>query len=290
MTKTFLCRWRMILALGLALGPTHLHGETSMAANERYERGYAALAALAPQKAQAVQDALADIAPDLGRFVVEFGYGDIFTRPGLAPAERQTATIAALAALGNAAPQLAFHVEAGLATGLSPEAIVEIIYVTTVFAGFPAGLNALAVCREVFAAKGLTVSRLAAHPEGATDRRARGLAALAATSRDAGEKVVASMAGIAPDMADFLLDFSYGDVISRTILTPGQKEIAMIAAATARGTMAPQLKVHVKAARAVGLTREQIVEVIIQMAAYAGFPAAINGVLATRDALAEMGE
>ncbi|OLN26278.1 4-carboxymuconolactone decarboxylase [Desulfovibrio sp. DV] len=290
MTKTFLCRWRMILALGLALGLTDLHGETSMAANERYERGYAALAALAPEKAQAVQDALAGIAPDLGRFVIEFGYGDIFTRPGLTPAERQTATIAALAALGNAAPQLAFHVEAGLAAGLSPEAIVEIIYVTTVFAGFPAGLNALAVCREVFAAKGLTVSRQAAHPEGDTDRRARGLAALAATSRDAGEKVVASMAGIAPDMADFLLEFSYGDVISRTILTPGQKEIAMIAAATARGTMAPQLKVHVKAGRAVGLTREQIVEVIIQMAAYAGFPAAINGMLATRDALAEMGE
>nr|WP_043635987.1 carboxymuconolactone decarboxylase family protein [Desulfovibrio sp. TomC] len=261
-----------------------------MTANERYERGYAALAALAPQKAQAVQDALADIAPDLGRFVVEFGYGDIFTRPGLTPAERQTATIAALTALGNAAPQLAFHVEAGLATGLSPEAIVEIIYVTTVFAGFPAGLNALAVCREVFAAKGVTVRQRPAHPDGETDRRTRGLATLAATSRDAGEKVVASMAGIAPDMADFLLDFSYGDVISRTILSPGQKEIAMIAAATARGTMAPQLKVHVKAARVVGLTREQIVEIMIQMAAYAGFPAALNGISATRDALAEMGE
>jgi len=261
-----------------------------METNERYQRGYAALAALAPEKAQAVQDALADIAPDLGRFVVEFGYGDIFTRPGLAPDLRQVATIAALTALGNAAPQLAFHVEAGLATGLSPEAIVEILYVATVFAGFPAGLNAIAVCREVFAARGVAVAQRAAHPDGDADRRARGLATLATTSRDAGEKVLAAMAGIAPDMADFLLDFSYGDVISRTILTPGQKEIAMIAAATARGTMAPQLKVHVKAARAVGLTREQIVEVILQMAGYAGFPAAINGMLAARDALAELGE
>ncbi|MHC1788008.1 carboxymuconolactone decarboxylase family protein [Solidesulfovibrio sp.] len=290
MTKTVLCRWRMILALGLALGSTLVHGETSMAANERYERGYAALAALAPQKARAVQDALAGIAPDLGRFIVEFGYGDIFTRPGLTPAERQVATIAALTALGNAAPQLAFHVEAGLAAGLSPEAIVEIVYVTTVFAGFPAGLNALAVCREVFAAQGVAVTHQPAHPDGETDRRARGLATLATTSREAGERVVASLAGFAPDMADFLLDFSYGDVISRQILSPGQKEIAMIAAATARGTMAPQLAVHVKAARAVGLTREQIVEVIIQMAGYAGFPAAINGMLVARDALAELGE
>ena len=261
-----------------------------METNERYQRGYAALAALAPQKAQAVQDALADIAPDLGRFVVEFGYGDIFTRPGLTPDLRQLATIAALTSLGNAAPQLAFHVEAGLAAGLTPEAVIEIISVATVFAGFPAGLNAIAVCREVFAAKGVTVTRQSAHPDGETDRRARGLAALALTSREAGERVVASLADIAPDMADFILDFSYGDVISRQVLSLGQKEIAMMAAATARGTMAPQLKVHVKAARAVGLSREQIVEVILQMAAYAGFPAAINGMLAVRDALAELGE
>ena len=290
MSEPSRCCWLGVLVLGLALGPKPVQGETQMETNERYERGFAALAALAPQKAQAVQDALADIAPDLGRFVIEFGYGDIFTRPGLTPAQRQVATIAALTALGNAAPQLAFHVEAGLAAGLTPEAVIETVYVATVFAGFPAGLNAITVCREVFAAQGVAVTHQPAHPDGETDRRARGLATLALTSRDAGERVLASLADIAPDMTDFLLDFSYGDVISRTILTPGQKEIAMIAAATARGAMAPQLKVHVKAARAVGLTREQIVEVIIQMAGYAGFPAAINAMLAARDALAELGE
>lgn len=288
--RSWLRCWLAILALGLPLGPTFVHGGPDMSQTDRYARGLAALEALAPQKARAVQAGLAGIAPDLGRFVVEFGYGDIFTRPGLTPAERQVATIAALTALGNAAPQLAFHVEAGLATGLSPEAIVEIVYVATVFAGFPAGLNALAVCREVFAARGVAVSPRPAHPDGETDRRARGLAALATTSREAGERVVASLADIGPDMAGFILDFSYGDVISRQILSPGHKEIGMMAAAVARGTMAPQLAVHVKAARAVGLTREQIVEVIVQMAVYAGFPAAINGMLVARDALAELGE
>lgn len=64
----------------------------------------------------------------------------------------------------------------------------------------------------------------------------------------------------------------------------------MIAAATARGTMEPQLKVHVKAARAVGVSREQIVEVLIQMAVYAGFPAALNGLGVARTAFAEIGE
>ena len=281
---------RAVLALIAAsiLAATPTYGAQAM--NERYERGWAALTALAPQRAQAVQDALADIAPDMGRFIVEFGYGDIFTRPGLDPVLRQTATIAALTALGNAAPQLRFHIEAGLAAGLSPEAVIEIIYVTTVFAGFPAGINAIAAARAVFAEKGVTVTPPQAHAPADTDRRARGLAAVNATSRTAGQHVLDSLADIAPDMAAFIIDFSYGDVISRNVLTPGQKEICMIAAATARGAMEPQLKVHVKAARAVGLGREQIVEVVIQMAAYAGFPAAINGLTATRDALRELGE
>jgi len=255
--------------------------------NERYQRGWAALSALAPDKAQAVQDALADIAPDMGRFVVEFGYGDIFTRPGLAPELRQTATIAALTALGNAAPQLAFHIEAGLTAGLTPEAIVEIIYITTVFAGFPAGLNALACARQVFAAKAVTVTPPAAHAPDETDRRRRGLAALDASSRQAGQHVLDALADIAPDMAGFILDFSYGDVISRNVLPPAHKEIAMIAAAAARGTMAPQLAVHIKAARQVGVSREQIVETLVQMAAYAGFPAALNALATARTALGE---
>lgn len=258
--------------------------------NERYARGFASLAALAPEKAQAVQDALADIAPDMWRFIVEFGYGEIFTRPGLDVASRQTATIAALTALGNAAPQLRFHIEAGLAAGLSPQAVIEIIYVTTVFAGFPAGINAIVAARGVFEEKGVKMPLYPDGPSATTDRRARGLAALAVTSQAAGRQVLDSLSDIAPDFAGFLLDFSYGDVISRGILTSGQKEIAMIAAATARGTMEPQLKVHVKAAWAVGLSREQIVEVIIQMAVYAGFPAAINGLVAARAAFREMGE
>ncbi len=282
--KGMLC-WML---LALALTTTASHGGTGM--SERYQRGWAALSALAPGKAQAVQDALADIAPDMGRFVVEFGYGDVFTRPGLDPASRQTATIAALAALGNAAPQLRFHIEAGLAAGLSPEEVVEILYVTTVFAGFPAGLNALAAAREVFAERGLTVTPPKAHAPEATDRRERGLAAVAATSQTAGRHVLDALADIAPDMAAFILDFSYGDVISRNILTPAQKEIAMIAAAAARGTMEPQLKVHIKAARTVGVSREQIVEVLIQMAGYAGFPAALNALAAARSAFAEIGE
>ena len=120
------------------------------------------------------------------------------------------------------------------------------------------------------------------------ERYTRGWEALVALAPEKAQAVQDALADIAPDMADFILDFSYGDVISRTVLTPAQKEIAMVAAATARGTMAPQLKVHAKAALAVGMTREQLAEVVIQMAVYAGFPAALNGLTALREAFAEV--
>jgi 4-carboxymuconolactone decarboxylase len=60
------------------------------------------------------------------------------------------ATIAALTALGNAAPQLKVHIEAGLNVGLSRDEIVEVIMQMAVYAGFPAALNGLFAAKEVF--------------------------------------------------------------------------------------------------------------------------------------------
>lgn len=96
--------------------------------------------------------ALADIAPDFARLLIEFPFGDIYTRPGLGLREREIATIAALCALGTATPQLKVHIEAGLNVGLSREEIVELLMQMAVYAGFPAALNGLFAAREVFAA------------------------------------------------------------------------------------------------------------------------------------------
>ena len=74
---------------------------------------------------------------------------------------------------------------------------------------------------------------------------------------------------------------------SRQAPEPTTAQARHVAAATARGTMAPQLKVHAKAALAVGMTREQLAEVVIQMAVYAGFPRALNATFAAREVFAE---
>ncbi|GGF09705.1 4-carboxymuconolactone decarboxylase [Aliidongia dinghuensis] len=127
---------------------TQTHYET----NDRFERGQRALAEIDGAGGQKVIDALADIAPDFARYLLEFPFGDIYSRPGLDLRSREIATIAALTALGNAAPQLKVHIAAGLNVGLGREEIVETIMQMAVYAGFPAALNGLFAAKEVFAA------------------------------------------------------------------------------------------------------------------------------------------
>ena len=119
-----------------------------------------------------------------------------------------------------------------------------------------------------------------------SERYQRGLARLKEIDGEAGEKVVASLADIAPDFAQYLIEFPFGDIYSRPGLDLRSREIAVVAALTAMGNAAPQLKVHLHAALNVGVTREEIVEVIMQMAVYAGFPAALNGLAAAREVFA----
>ena len=128
------------------------------------------------------------------------------------------------------------------------------------------------------------LQNLPQHP--APDRYQQGLAKLREIDGEAGERVIDSLAGIAPDFARYLIEFPFGDIYSRPGLDLRSREIAVVAALTAMGNAAPQLKVHLQAALNVGVTREEIVEVIMQMAVYAGFPAALNGLAAAREVFA----
>ncbi|MCY1271874.1 4-carboxymuconolactone decarboxylase [compost metagenome] len=128
-----------------------------------------------------------------------------------------------------------------------------------------------------------------ATPAPETDRRARGEAALAEITGASGQAVVDSLRGIAPELADWILDFSYGDVFSRPGLDYCTRELATVAALTAMGNAQPQLKVHIGGALNVGCKPEAIVDVILQMAVYAGFPSALNGVAAAREVFSARG-
>lgn len=121
-------------------------------------------------------------------------------------------------------------------------------------------------------------------------RYQRGLAKLKEIDGEAGERVVESLAGIAPDFARYLVEFPFGDIYSRPGLDLKSREIAVVAELTALGNAAPQLKVHVHGALNVGASRTEIVETIMQMAVYAGFPAALNGLAVAREVFEQRGE
>ena len=107
------------------------------------------------------------------------------------------------------------------------------------------------------------------------ERDLRGWAKLKEVDGQAGENVIENLRDIAPDFARLLIEFPFGDIYSRPGLDLKTRELAVVAALTAMGNAAPQLKVHIHGARNVGCSEQEIVEVIMQMAVYAGFPAAL---------------
>jgi 4-carboxymuconolactone decarboxylase len=118
---------------------------------DRYERGLAKLKEIYGDRAQILVAALGEVAPDLSRYVVEFGFGDIHCRPGLDLKSREIATVAALTALGTASPQLRAHIHAAMNVGCSQEEVVEVILQMALYAGFPAMINGIQAAKEVFA-------------------------------------------------------------------------------------------------------------------------------------------
>ena len=118
-------------------------------------------------------------------------------------------------------------------------------------------------------------------------RHERGLRLLEAVDGPKGRAVVETLAKAFPDFANYVVEFPFGDIYARDGLGLREREIATVAALCALGNAQPQLRVHLHAALHVGCKPSEIVEVVMQMAVYAGFPAALNGLFAVREVFAE---
>lgn len=119
--------------------------------SERYQRGWEKFKELYGEGGESVIESLKNFVPDFAQLVIEFSFGDIYSRPGLDMKSREIAVVAALTALGNAAPQLKVHIHGALNVGCTKQEIMEIMMHMAVFAGFPAALNGLFAAKEVFA-------------------------------------------------------------------------------------------------------------------------------------------
>ena len=284
--RSLLAAGALIGAAGVATAPPASAAPEASAASGRYARGMAVLRQVSGDRGAEVIKSLSDIAPDLGRYIVEFAYGDVYARPGLDLRQRQLVTIAALAAQGDTASQLRFHIDAALRVGLSPVEVVEALIHIVPFTGFPRALNAVQAAREVFADRGIAFRPPVQTDE--RDRYARGVEKLVEVDGQHGLDVIESLRDIAPDLGRYVVEFAFGDVYHRPWLTTPQRQLVTIGALTAFGDTAPQLRVHLGAALRVGLSRGQVVEALIHVVPYAGFPRVLNAVTVARDVFEQL--
>ena len=123
--------------------------------NTRFTQGMEQLKAIDGKGGENVIKSLEDIAPDLGKFIVEFAFGDIYTREGLTTEEREMITLSSLLTAGGCEPQLEVHINGALNVGISPEKVIETFLQCIPYTGFPKVLNAVFAAKKVFAEKEL---------------------------------------------------------------------------------------------------------------------------------------
>lgn len=99
--------------------------------------------------------------------------------------------------------------------------------------------------------------------------------------------VESGVAEIAPDFARMVIEFAFGDLYAREGLDLRTRELIAIAALAASGKATPQLRLHVESAKSAQISKEEIIEVLMQTALYAGFPAALNALAGCHDLLAD---
>ena len=214
--------------------------------------------------------------PGYGDWMDEVAYGGIWARPGLAMTDRMICTLATLSVLQRL-DALGGMVGAALSLDMRPRAILEVFMQVGLYAGFPTTEASAARAREVFAARGLTVPDEPARDDSNEALDARGREVMAMLHGERGNQGYAAPGNpITGTLYPSAVRYGYGELWSRPGLTHRERMLCAIAAFTAMG-LEGQLRKFSQSALNVGLTRENIVEAVIQTAPYGGFPRALNG-------------
>ena len=99
---------------------------------------------------------------------------------------------------------------------------------------------------------------------------------------------IKSMREISPEFAKVNVEFPFGELYTRSVLDDKTRELCTIAALTVQGFSLPELKVHTVGAINCGASRDEILEVVTQMLAYCGFPAATNALTAVNEVFVDL--
>lgn len=225
-----------------------------------------------------------DSAPGFRQLMSEVVYGAIWSRPGLAVADRMVCTLSALAAVQRL-PKLRRYVAAALHLGLDPCAVQEILIQIGIYAGFPASEEALETAAAVFAERGVLAPAHSIDDVPLDTLAARGATLLHELHGDRGAQGYAS-----PDNAvtgalyPAAIQYGYGEIWFRPGLGRRERALCAVAAFTAL-RLETQVKKFGQSALNVGLSRTEVIEAVIQTAPFSGFAPALNALAALSDAL-----
>lgn len=259
----------------------------------RYLNGLKNLKNIDQEAGERVLESLNDVSPDLGRYIVEYAFGDVYSRSGLNLKSKEMAVVAALTAMGNVEPQLKVHIHGALNVGCNIAEVQEIILQMSCYAGFPRAINGMLALKSVVEerraeGKSDEAGRTESSPKPEQKSRYEfGCDQISTLNKNQVENLEQTFKDISPDMAKFVIEFGFSDIFARPALLPKYREISTIAALTALGNTPSQLEFHIRAGLEIGLTEVSIREIMILMSVYCGFPAAINGTLVFKEIISD---
>ncbi len=280
---------RTILFTLLILGSV-LNSYGQMTKSERYERGWNKLQAIDGEVGERVVNGLKDISPELSRFIIEYSFGNVYSMDYLDNKSKEIVAVSSLIAQ-RAIPEMKVHLNGALNTGNTTNEVKEIIIQMSVYTGFPKGICAMNALREVLDERrnhGIIDEEGLAYEEKENNNRLQlGSKELSLLDKNQEQILRDNFDSFSPELVQFTLEYAYGDVYARSNLDKKSRQIATIAALATLGNAVSQLKFHINAGLNIGLTENEIKEVMLLMTVYSGFPAAINGMNALKDVVNE---
>lgn len=213
--------------------------------------------------------------PEMTDIMQKFIFGEVFQTGSLSLKQREMITCITLATM-QTLPQLKVHAGAALNTGVTPEELREVIYLTAPFIGFPKMLNAMYAVNETFRERGIalplekqgTVTEHTRHAAGKTIQDKLYPGGIAATMRNL-------PGGLGKAVEQFLTDYFFGEIYSRGALDLQTRELLGYCALTSLEAES-QLQSHYHGCIKAGNTPETLAAAVVQCLPYTGFPAAIK--------------
>lgn len=280
---------RTILFTLLIFGSV-LNSYGQMTKSERYERGWNKLQAIDGEAGERVVNGLKDISPELSRFIIEYSFGNVYSMDYLDNKSKEIVAVSSLIAQ-RAIPEMKVHLNGALNTGNTINEVKELIIQMSVYTGFPKSICAMNTLREVLNERrnhGIIDEEGLAYEEKENNNRLQqGAKELSLLDKNQEQILRDNFDPFSPELVQFTLEYAYGDVYARSNLDKKSRQIATIAALATLGNAVSQLKFHINAGLNIGLTENEIKEVMLLMTVYSGFPAAINGMNALKDVVNE---